>query len=47
MSIRKNREGAAKSRNPIVRLSNGVFDFIDNYQEVVAEARRRYPDSFR
>ncbi|WP_158498602.1 hypothetical protein [Martelella endophytica] len=42
-----NFAGQTRSRNPIARFSRGVTDFFDTYNEVVAEARKRYPNSFK
>ncbi|QQM31501.1 hypothetical protein JET14_04835 [Martelella lutilitoris] len=47
MSFGRTQDKAARARNPFVRFAHGIHDFIETYQDIQREARRRYPDSFR
>lgn len=44
-TIRKNE--FTHQPNPLVRFARGVVRLYDDYHELNAEARRRYPDAFR
>lgn len=36
----------SKARGPLARFAYGVGDFINEYNEVRSEARRRFPKAF-
>ncbi|WP_292054899.1 MULTISPECIES: hypothetical protein [unclassified Martelella] len=44
-TTRKNE--ARNQHNPLVRFMRGLGDVYNDYNELRAEARRRFPDTFR
>lgn len=38
---------ASNQRNPLVRFMHGLGVVYNDYHELRAEARRRFPDTFR